>query len=129
VIDRPTRLLGRLTGDGDDLDDLLGAEGGRFAGPGGVGEEVLQESAELRRAQVLLGGLESGRGLDPAVAPGADGDAGQAQPAGRRLDAGVRRQGQDYGGATDQALVGGLLSLNPEQESLLCRRDLDPGCS
>ena len=125
MVDRPARPLGRLTGHGDDPDDLLGAEGGRFAGPGGIIEEVLQEPAELRRRQVLLGGLQSGRGLHPAVAPGADGHAGQAQLAGHRLDARVGRQGQDNGGPTDQALVGGLLSLNPVQDGLLCRRDLD----
>jgi hypothetical protein len=125
VVNGPARLLGRFTGDGDDLDDLLGAEGGRFAGPGSIIEEVLQEPAELRWGQVLLGGLQSGGGLPPAVTPGANGDAGQVQLAGHRLDAGVDRQGQDNGGPTDQTLVGGLLSLNPVQESLLCRRDLD----
>ena len=125
VVDGSARFLGRFTGDGDDPDDLLGAEGGRFARPGGVVEEVLQEPAELRRGEVLFGGLQSGRGLQPAVAPGADGHAGQAQLAGDRLDAGVGRQGQDDGGPTDPTLVGGLLSRNPLQESLLCRRDLD----
>ena len=129
MVDGPARFLGRLTGDGDDLDDLLGAEGGRFAGPGSIIEEVLQEPAELRWGQVLLGGLQSRRGLPPAVPPGADGHAGQAQLAGHRLDAGVGRQGQDNGGPTDPTLVGGLLSLNPLQEGLLCRRDLDSGCS
>ena len=129
MVDGPARLLGRLTGDGDDLDDLLGAEGGRFAGPGGVVEEVLQEPAELRRGQVLLGALQSRRRLQPAVAPGADGHAGQAQLAGHRLDAGVGRQGQDDRGPTDPALVGGLLSLNPLQDGLLCRGDLDRGRS
>jgi hypothetical protein len=129
VVDGSARFLGRLTGDGDDLDDLLGAEGGRFAGPGGIIEEVLQEPAELRRGQVLLGRSQSGRGLPPAVAPSADGHAGQAQLAGHRLDAGVGRQGQDDRGTTDPTLVGGLLSLNPLQERLLCRRDLDSGRS
>ena len=125
MVDGPARLLGRLTGDGDDPDDLLGAEGGRFAGPGGIIKEMLQKPPELRWGQVLLGGLQSGRGLQPAVTPGADGDAGQAQLASRRLDAGVVRQGQNDGGPPDPALVGGLLSLDPLQESLLCRRDLD----
>jgi hypothetical protein len=129
VVDGPARLLGRFTGEGDNLDDLLGAEGGRFAGPGGVIEEVLQEPAELRRGQVPLGGVQGGGRLPPAVAPGADGHAGQSQLAGHRLDAGVVGQGQDDGGPPDPALVSGLLSLNPLQHGLLCRGDLDSGRS
>jgi hypothetical protein len=47
VVDGSARLLGRFAGDRDDLDDLLGAESGWLAGPGGVREEVFQELAEL----------------------------------------------------------------------------------
>jgi len=36
VTDRASRLLGGLTGHGDDLDDLLGSEGGGPAGARGI---------------------------------------------------------------------------------------------
>jgi hypothetical protein len=129
VVDGPARLLGGLTGDGDDLNDLFGAEGGRFAGPGGVVEEVPQKPAELQWGPVLLGTWQGWCRLDPAVPPGADGHAGQTQAAGRGVNAGVSYQGQDEGGPTDQALVGGLLALDPLQHGLLCRGDLDRGRS
>jgi hypothetical protein len=129
VVDGPARSLGRLTGHGDDLDDLLGAEGGRLPGPGGVVEEVLQGPAELRRGLLLLGAVQRRCRLPPAVAPGADRHTGPAQLAGHRLDAGVVRQVQKDRRPLDPALVGGLLAPNPLQDGPLCRGDLDRGRS
>jgi hypothetical protein len=125
MIDGPARLLRWLTRHGDDLDDLLGGEGGRSPGPGSVIEEVLQEAPELLRGPVLFGALQGLSRCEPTVAPGADGHAGQAQLPGHLLNAGVSCQSQDDGGPTDQALVSGLLALDPLQRGLLCRGDLD----
>jgi hypothetical protein len=49
----------------------------------------------------------------------ADGQAGQAQLLGDGLDARMGRQGEDDRGASDQTLVGGLLSLETLQPVLL----------
>ena len=125
MVDGPVRLLGGLTGDGDDLNDLLGAEGGRRPGPGGVVEEVLQGPAHLLRGPVHFGALQVGSRRDLAIAPGANGPAGQAQLPGHGVDAGVVRQGQDDRGAADQALIGGLLSLEALQQVALDRRKLE----
>jgi hypothetical protein len=125
VVDGPVRLLGRLAGDGDDSDDLLGAEGGRPAGPGSVVEEVLQGPSQWLRGRRLFGALEVGRRCDPAVAPVADGDAAEAQLLGDGRDAGVGRQGEEDRGTSDEALIGGLLSLEALQREALCRGDLE----
>jgi len=53
--------------------------------------------------------------FQPAIAPGADGHAGQSQLPGNGFDAGLGREGQDEGRPADQALVGGLLALNPSE--------------
>jgi hypothetical protein len=119
VADRPTRLLGRLTRHRHDLDDLLGGEGGRRPGPGGVVEDLSQERSQSMPVLVLLGSLQVGRRLQPAVPPVADGQAGQAQLLGDGLDARMGRQGEDDRGASDQTLVGGLLSLETLQPVLL----------
>ncbi len=129
MVEGSARLLGWFAGDRNDRDDLLGAEGGRLARPGGVVEKVLQDLTELGWGQVLFGRKEGGRGLPPAVAPGTDGDASQAQLPSDGFDTGRDQQGQHDSGPTDQTLVGGLLSLNPLQKSLLGCRDLDRGCS
>jgi len=122
-------LLRRLTGHGDDLDDLLGAEGGRFPGPRGIVEDQLHKLAKLLRGPLLFGALQGLCRFEPAVAPGADRHAGQSQSPGHRLDAGLSRQSQDEGRPAHQALIGGLLSLNPLQDVLLCRGDPDRGRS
>jgi hypothetical protein len=124
VVDGSIGLLGGLTGDGDDLDDLFGAEGGRRPGPGGIVEELLQEPAELLRGQVLFGAVEVGRRREPAIAPGANGQTGQAQVPGHSIDAGVVGQGQEDRGASDQALIGGLLALEALQQFALDGRKL-----
>jgi hypothetical protein len=121
VVDRPVRLLGRLTSHRNNLDDLLGGEGGRLPRPGGVIEDLFQERSRPTPVLVLLGSLQVSRCLQPAVSPVADGHASQAQLPGHGFDAGIGLQGQDDGGASDQTLVGGLLSLNPLQRSVLCR--------
>jgi hypothetical protein len=59
--------------------------------------------------------------------PGAPPHSHLPRRTGHRLDARVGRQGQDDGVPPDEALVGGLPSLEPSPHSLLCRRDLD-GC-
>jgi hypothetical protein len=125
VVDGSLRFLRGLTGDGDDLDDLFGAEGGRCPGPGGIVEELLHESTELLWGQVPFGALEVGRRCDPALAPGAHGQAGEAQLAGHGVNAGIVRQGQDDRGAANQALIGGLLSLEALQQVALDRRELE----
>jgi hypothetical protein len=127
VVDRSARFLGRLTGHRHDLDDLLGGEGGRLPRPGGVGEDLFQKPSQRPPVVVLLGSLQGGRGLLPAVSPVADGHARQAQLPGDGVDAGIGLQGQEDGGASDQALVGGLLSLNLLQHGALGRGDLDRG--
>ena len=129
MADRPPRLLRRLTGHGDELDDLLGAEGGRFPGPRGVVEDQLHQPAELLRGLLLLDTLQDLHRFAPAVAPGAHRHAGQSQLPGHRLDAGLSRQGENQGSPAHQTLIGGLLALNPSQDVLLCRGDPDRGRS
>jgi hypothetical protein len=118
-------LLGGLTGHRDDLDDLLGGEGGRFAGPGGVVEDHIHQPAELFGGLLLLDTLQDLPRFEPAVTPGAHGHAGQSQLPGHRFDARLNRQGQDEQRPADQSLVGGLLTLNPSEHILLCRGDMD----
>ena len=109
MVDRPARLLRRLTGDRHEPDDLLGAEGGRGARPWGVGEYLRDPGQQRRlRGLLLLRLLQRWRGLQPAVTPLADGQARQAQPPGGGLDAGVGREGEQDRGPADEALVGGL---------------------
>jgi hypothetical protein len=122
VVDRSAGLRGGLTGDGHELDDLLGAEGGRASRPGGIGQHPLDQAPQRRLGRrLLLGLLQLGGGLEPAVAPVADGQAGQAQLLGRGFDARVVRQGQDDRGAADQPLVGRLLPQQPLEQDLLHR--------
>jgi hypothetical protein len=104
------------------LDDLLGAEGGRGARPRGVGEYLLNQGQQGRlRGLLLLGLVQLGRGLEPALAPLADGQAGQTQLPGRGLDAGVGHKGQEYLGPADEALVGGLPADEALQQGQLRR--------
>jgi hypothetical protein len=77
VADRPAGPLRRLAGDGDDLDDLLGGEGGRAAGARGVIEGLLNQGQQPAvGGLLLLGTQEGGGGGEPAVAPVADGQPG-----------------------------------------------------
>lgn len=120
MVDGPTGLLGRLTGDGDELDDLLGAKGGRGPRPLGIGEYLLDQAQQLRRGGLLLlSVVELGGRLQPAVAPVADREAGQAQVPGGGLDAGVGGQGQEDGGPPHQALVGRLPPHQALEQGLL----------
>jgi len=122
VIEGAAGFLGRLAGDGHHLNDLLGGKGGRGPGPVVIAEEVVDQGQELLgRSLALLGLLQGGGGLAPAVAPQADGQAGKAQPPGHSLDTGVGRQGQQDGGPTDQPLVGRLPPLQAFQQGLLHR--------
>jgi hypothetical protein len=110
VVDRPARLLGRLAGHRDDLGDLLRAEAGRLPGPGGVVEEVLQGLPQWLRGRALFGASQVRCRRRPAAPPVADGRAGQARLSGDGFHTRVGREGQDDGGASGPALVGGLLS-------------------
>lgn len=122
MVEGAAGLLGRLAGDGHDLNDLLGGEGGRGPGPVVIAEEILDQGQELLgRSLVLLGLLQGGGGRAPAVAPQADGQAGKAQPPGHDPDTGVGCQGQEDGGATGQPLVGRVPSLKAFQQGLLHR--------
>ncbi len=122
VVDRPAGLLGRLTGAGHELDDLLGAESGRGARAGGVGEHLRDQGQQGRFGSLRLRGLlELGGGLAPAVAPVADGPARQAQPPGGGLDAGVGREGEQDRGPADEALVRGLAAGEALEQGLLRR--------
>ena len=122
MVNGPTGLLGRLTGDGHEVDDLLGAKGGRASRPGGVGEHLGDQAPQRRlRGLLPLGLLQLGRRLQPAVAPVADGQAGQAQLPSHDLDARLIRQGQEDRGPSDQALVSGLLPHQALEQGLLHR--------
>ena len=80
MVDGPAALLGRLPGDGDELDDLLGGASGRASRPGGVREYLLNQARQRRRCGLRwLGRLQRGHGQQPAVAPVADGPAVQAR--------------------------------------------------
>jgi hypothetical protein len=77
VVDRAAGLLGRLTSNGDELHDLLGAEGGRGPWPRGIGEHLLDQAQQRRLGdRLLLGLLQLGSRPQPAVAPVTDGQAG-----------------------------------------------------
>jgi hypothetical protein len=122
VVEGAAGPLGRLAGDGHDLNDLLGGERGRGPGAVVIAEEVVDQGQELLgRSLVLLGLLEGGGGLAPAVAPEPDGQAGKTQLPGHGLDTGAGRQSQQDGGPTDQPLVGRLSSLQAFQQGLLHR--------
>ena len=57
VTDRASRLLRWLARHGDDLDDLLGAEGGRPAGARGIIEDSGDQAEDLGVGEVVLLGL------------------------------------------------------------------------
>ena len=126
MADGPARLLGRLAGDRDDADDLLGAEGGRHPWARDVVEDLLDERRQpLVAGQAALRLLEFGGSLQPTITPLANGEAGQAQEFGGRIDARVGGKGEEDGGAADQALAGGLARAKALQQGLDARGQHD----
>ena len=122
MADGPTRLLGQFAGDRDDADDLLGAEGGRHPRARDVVENLLDEGRQLLIAgQAALRLLEFGGGLQPAIAPLANGEPGQAQEPGGRLDARVGGEREEDGDAADQTLASGLAGAKALQQGLHAR--------
>jgi len=129
VADGAARPLGRLAGNGDDADDLLGAESGRAAQARRVGENPLDQAEEVSLGRLLLLGPPQGvGGPEPAVAPEADADAGEAQLVGGGVDTGISGQGQEDLGAADQTLGGRLALGETLEQGLLQGRDGDGGC-
>ena len=126
MADGPARLLGQLAGDRDDADDLLGAEGGRHPRARDVVENLLDEGRQLLVArQAALRLVEFGGGLQPAVSPLANGEAGQTQELGSRLDARVGGESEEDGDAADQTLAGGLPGAKALQQGLHARGQYD----
>jgi hypothetical protein len=125
VADRTAGFVRRLARHGDDLDDLLGAEGGRAAGARGVVEDLLDQGQQLRVRDVVHLGLgQRLGGGQPAVAPEADGDPVEAEVSGGRLQARVGSQGEKDEDPADEPLWGGLpLADLFEQGTLPCRED------
>ena len=122
MADGPARLLGQLAGDRDDADDLLGAEGGRHSGARDVVEDLLEEGRQLLvTEQTALRLLEFGGGLQPAIAPLANGEPGQTQEFGGRIDARVGGKSEEDGDAADQTLAGGLAGAKALQQGLHAR--------
>jgi hypothetical protein len=129
VADRASRLLGWLAGHRDDLDDLLGGEGGRPSGARGIIEDLLDQAEQLRVGEAILLGLgQVLGGGEPAVTPEPDRDPAEAEVPGGGLQAGVVGQPEHDEDATDQPLGGGVPLANLfEQGSLTvgefdCRR-------
>lgn len=122
MADGPARLLGRLAGDRDDADDLLGAEGGRHPWARDVVEDLLDEGRQLLIAcQASLRLVEFGGGLQPAITPLPNGESGQTQEFGSRLDARVGGKSEEDGDAANQALAGGLAGAKALQQGLHAR--------
>ena len=111
MADGPAGLRRRLASHGDDSDDLLGAEGGRSAGPLGVVEGVLDQLE-----QVLIGdpiGLDGEQAaIDAALAAVYDAGGGSGNDrlygeAGRdRLVGGSGNDGLRGGPGRDRLLGG-----------------------
>ena len=104
-----TGLLGWLTGDGDDLDDLLRAEGSRLATAWGIVQDLLDQAEQLRVGNaVSFGLLQAGGSPQPAVTPEANGDTVEAQLLRHGLQARLGSQGEEDSDAADQTLGSGL---------------------
>jgi hypothetical protein len=126
MADGAVRLLGRLAGQGDDLDDLLGGEGGRPSRARGVVEDLLGQGRELLVGEVVpLGASQIIGGLEPAVAPEADGDAVESQVSGDGFEARIVGQGEQEANPADQALRGGLALTDAFERSPLSGRELE----
>lgn len=120
MADGPAGLLGRLAGQGHDLDDLLGAEGSRPPRAGRVVEDLFDQREQ--RPVVGTVGLDlpqaAGRAA-PAVAPEADGDAGEAKALGDRFQARIVGESAKDADAPGQAHGSGLAVLDlPQQRAL-----------
>jgi hypothetical protein len=128
VADGAAGLFRRLAGHGDDLDDLLGAERGRPAGPWGVIESLLDQGKQTRLGGPFLLGVPEGGGSDePTVAPVADGETGEAEPPGDRRDGFVGVQRQKDGNAAGQPPWGGLALLEALEQGALALGQSDGG--
>ena len=113
-------------GQGDDAADLFGGEGGRCAGTGSVGEQ--RGDAGEESGNSFTGGLgraQRGDGGQPAVTPGADGQAAEAELAGDAADMGVVGQGEDDAHALDEAMGLGGPPRHPFQEGAVQGREPD----
>ncbi len=91
-------------GQGDDLDHMFGAEGGRGTTAGGIGQQGDDEGAQGRLGGIgrFLGGQGRLGGV-PAGAPEVDDRAVEAQAAGEGASALGTSSGQDELGALDLA--------------------------
>jgi hypothetical protein len=126
VTDGPAGLLGRLAGDSDDLDDLLGAEGGGTTGARRVVERGLDQAEQIGVAGAVgFGGSQTVGGVKPAVTPEADADAGESLACGDALQARVIGQREQDIGATDETHRGGLATAEVLQRGTLARRQGD----
>ena len=118
MTDGAARLLGWLTGHGDDLDDLLRAEGGRLATAGGIIEGLFDQAEQQRvGSAVLFGLLQTRGGFQPAVTPEANGDPVEAQLLRDGLQTRLVRQSEKDGDAADQALGSGLTAVAPRGQA------------
>jgi len=120
MADGATGLRGWLTGNSNDLDNLLGAEEGRLATAGGIVQGLFDQAEQLLvRSAVSFGRLQAVGSLQPAVTPEANGDTVEAQLLRHGLQARLGGKGEEDGDAADQALGSGLtLAELLEQGSL-----------
>jgi hypothetical protein len=119
-------FLRRLAGHGDDLDDLLGAEGSWATRARGVIEDLFDQGQQLRVRDVVVFGLgQRLGGGQPAVTPEADGDPVEAEVSGGRLQARVHSQGQEDEGSADQSLGSGLPLTDLLEQGPLPGREAD----
>ena len=113
----------RGAGQGDDLNDLLSAEGGWGTRPRGIGEHFGNQRAQGRLVGVH--GSEVGCGSRPARTPAADG-LGRAGELVRNLLVGeASGGGQDDLDAADERLGRTVLAQQAVQDRLLGWRDRD----
>jgi len=123
MTDGAAGLLGWLTGHGDDLHELLRAEGGGLATAGGIIEGLFDQAEQQRvGSAVLFGLLQTRDGFQPAVTPEANGDPVEAQLSCNGIQTRLVRQSEKDGDAADQALGSGLTVTElPEQGPLSLR--------
>jgi hypothetical protein len=129
VADRPVAGGRRLTGERDDLDDLLGGEGRPRAGPRGVGQGI-RDALDKRRVVVtgrLGGGQRPGGGV-PARTPALDGPTVKAQLVGDLVGGVACGGGQHDPDTTDEALGAGVPTGEPLQQGPLALSQLNRRC-
>ncbi len=116
----------RLTGERDDLDDLLGGEGRPGAGPRGVGQGVRDALGERRIVVTgrFGGGQRPGGGV-PAPAPALDGPAVEAQPVGDLVRGLAHSGGQHDPDTADSSLRAGMAAGEPFQQGPLALSQRD----